>query len=262
MKITKHISFYFLENRLIYINRIITSTNEYKYTTDIYIHTNNKNISKDLFVPYTNGTINFVIHDLTNINPYYLTWKCRNLLKERKDDYDIFIYIEDDILVPNNAIEYWLEYHGKLIEKNYNLGFMRIETKNGEEYISDLPKKKKFKNIIKINDINYCVNDINPYCAFWIYDKKEFQRFINSKYYDIKNIPGYSIREKSSIGLNGIQNYWYKNTLIPIIEKKLHKKCKIFHMPNNYVMDPYSKFAKIKFDEAIESSVFENNITE
>ena len=41
MKITKHISFYYLENRIAYINNIIDETNKYEYTTDIFIHTNN-----------------------------------------------------------------------------------------------------------------------------------------------------------------------------------------------------------------------------
>ena len=40
MKITKHISFHFLPERIIYINNIIDETNKYEYTTDIFIHTN------------------------------------------------------------------------------------------------------------------------------------------------------------------------------------------------------------------------------
>lgn len=37
MKITKHISFYFLKERIIYINRIIDETNTYEYRTDVFI---------------------------------------------------------------------------------------------------------------------------------------------------------------------------------------------------------------------------------
>ena len=36
------------------------------------------------------------------------------------------MYIEDDILVQKKAIEYWEKYNEKLIEFNYNLGFLRI----------------------------------------------------------------------------------------------------------------------------------------
>ena len=250
MKISKHISFYFLKNRIIYINNIIDETNKYEYTTDIFIHTNSIDLQEGMFNNYTNGYIKIIYHDLANINPFYLTWKCRELLQKQQDEYDIFIYIEDDILVPYKAIKYWLEYNEKLIEMNYNLGFVRIEVENNIEYITDL-YGEKFDNIINLNEKKYCVNNKNPYCAFWIYNKSEFNKFVNSKYYNINNISGYKIREQSAIGLHGLNTDWYKNTLIPIINNKLIEECKIYHMQNNYVLDKNTAFATIKFDEAL-----------
>lgn len=35
---------------------------------------------------------------------------------------------------------------------------------------------------------------------------------------------------------------------------KLHEYCKIYHMPNNYVMDKNSQFGTIKFNEAIKDN--------
>jgi hypothetical protein len=252
MKITKHISFYFLTDRVIYINKIIDETNKYEYTTDIYIHTNYIDLQKEAFNNYTNGTIKVIYHDLSNCHPFYLTWKCRELLKEQRNEYDIFMYIEDDILVPYKAIKYWLEYNEKLIEMNYNLGFVRIEVKNDVEYITDL-YGERFNTIINLNDKDYCVNDKNPYCAFWIYNKKEFNNFVNSTYYDINNIPYYDIREKSAIGLHGVHTNYYKNTLIPIVNKNLIQDCRIYHMHNNYVNDKNTPFATIRFDEAVKT---------
>jgi hypothetical protein len=254
MKITKHISFYFLTDRIIYINNIIDETNKYEHITDIFIHTNFEDLKKEMFNNYTNGHIQIIYHDLSNIHPFYLTWKCRELLYQQRDEYDIFIYIEDDILVPYKAIKYWLEYNKNLIELNYNLGFVRIEVENNIEYITDLyGKNMVFNNIINLNEKKYCVNDKNPYCAFWIYNKDEFNNFINSKYYDINNIEGYGTgtREQSAIGLHGLHTHYYKNTLIPIVNNKLIEECKIYHMPNNYVIDKNTLFATIKFDEAI-----------
>jgi hypothetical protein len=250
MRITKHISFYYLENRIIYINNIIDETNKYEYITDIYIHTNNKNLNENSFNKYTNGCIIIICHDLSNINPFYLTWKCRDILKQQKDVYDIFMYIEDDILVPCKAIKYWINYNNKLIENNYNLGFLRIEVENNTEYITDL-YGEQLDTTIKLDNNLYCVNNKNPYCAFWIYNKNEFNNFINSKYYDINNILGYETREQSAIGLHGYLTNWYKNTLIPIINNKLIEDCKIYHMPNNYVNNKNTLFATVKFEDAI-----------
>ena len=160
------------------------------------------------------------------------------------------MYIEDDILVPFGAIKYWLKYNTKLIKMNYNLGFVRIEINNGIEYITDL-YGDKFDTIINIENEPYIVNNKNPYCAFWIYNKDEFNKFVNSKYYDINNILGYDTREQSAIGLHGTGTNWYKSTLIPIINKKLNLDCRIYHMPNNYVNDKNSHFATVQFNESI-----------
>jgi hypothetical protein len=254
MRITKHISFFYLENRIQYINAIIEETNKYEIITDIYIHTNNKDLNKNSFHKYTNGNITIICHDLSGIHPFYLTWACRYLMKHQKDDYDIFMYIEDDILVPYKAVAYWLKYNKKLIEMNYNLGFVRIEVENNIEYITDL-YGQQLDTLINLDNITYCVNNKNPYCAFWIYNKTEFDKFVNSKYYDINNIPNYGIREQSAIGLHGNGTIWYKNTIIPIVDNThqytLIDDCKIYHMPNNYVADKNTPFATIRFDKAI-----------
>jgi hypothetical protein len=254
MKIAKHITFFYREIRIKYINNIIEEVNKYKYTTDIFIHTNKIDLTIDFFNKYNNGNISIIYHDITDLYPFYLTWKCRDLLKDQRYDYDIFMYIEDDILVSSKTLDYWLTYNEKLIAFNYNLGFVRIELDNNIEYITDL-HGDILDTIINIDGTYYCVNNKNPYCAFWIYNKNEFNRFIDSKYYDINNIPDYGIPERSGIGLNGCQNYWYNGTLIPIIGNKLIEDCKIYHMPNNFVIDNTNLFATIKFDEAIRPDV-------
>jgi len=248
MRITKHITFFYLENRIHYVNKIIEETNNYKYPTDIFIHTNYVLLSIDNFIKYTNGSIIIVSHYISNENPFYLTWKCRKVMEKLRNDYDIFIYLEDDILIPNKAIEYWEKYHEKLVENGYNLGFVRIETNNNEECITDIVDPGLSESIT-LNDVSYAVNNNNPYCAFWIYDAKEFNKFVDSIYWDPNNIPTYDIREKSAVGLHGFGITWYKNTLIPIINKKLIDECRVYHLPNNYINSD-SAFGKLKFNEA------------
>jgi len=253
MLITKHITFFYLEDRKCYINRIIEETNRYELTTDIFIHSNYIHLKETDFIKYTNGVIKVVYHDLSNIDPFYLSWKCRELLEKQRHEYDIFMYIEDDILVPSKAIKYWLEYNEKLIEHNCNLGFVRIEVENNVEYITDI-LAVKFDTLGTIDNTTYCINNINPYCAFWIYNKSEFNKFVDSPYYDINYIMKtacYGTRESSAMGLHGIAIKWYKYTLIPLVNNKLTDACKIYHMPNNYVTNKDSGFATIKFDEAL-----------
>jgi hypothetical protein len=247
MRITKHITFFYLENRIQYVNKIIEETNNYNYPTDIFIHTNYLFLSVGNFTKYTNGSIIIVSHYLLNEHPFYLTWKSRKVMEKLRNDYDIFIYLEDDILIPYKTIEYWEKYHVELLENGYNLGFVRIETKDGEEFITDIISNGLTDNI-SLNEITYAVNNNNPYCGFWIYDKKEFNRFVDSIYWDPNNVTGYDIRERSAVGLHGFFTTWYKGTLIPIIDKKLIDDCRVYHLPNNYV-DSNSPFGKLKFNE-------------
>ena len=65
MKIAKHISFFYVEDRLRYVNKILRETNNYEHVTDVFIHTNYA-FSKDKLEPYANGSINIVYHDVSN----------------------------------------------------------------------------------------------------------------------------------------------------------------------------------------------------
>ncbi len=249
-KIAIHICFFYIESRLEYIRRILEETNNYSHIADIFIHTNVREITEEVLSIYKNGVIHVVFHDLTGENPFYLAWKCRPLLREQRDAYDIFMYIEDDILVPRKAIEYWEKNHEELADCNYNLGFLRIETdEKGDEFVTDL--RNHLWDIQEINGKQYCINDEEPYCAFWIYDKKTFNRWTELEYYDIQMIPGYKIREASAIGLHGKWSCWYRDTVIPVDEnKKLDEDCRIYHMPNNYIGS--GQWARIPFGEVIQ----------
>lgn len=253
MRITKHITFYFREDRFEYINRIICETNTYEYPTDIFIHTNERTLRKDMLSEYTNGSLTIIWYDFSNRHPHYLTWVPRGLMRDQKDDYDIFIYIEDDILVPRKAIKYWLQRNEELISLGYNLGFVRIELEDDVEYMSDL-LGETYDIILELNGEPYCLNNKNPYCAFWIYNKSEFNKFVESPYYNIENIHGYDERAASAVGLHGAHTPWYKGTVMPLKDNKLIGDCRIYHMPNNYVnkRDGIFEFARLpKFNEAV-----------
>lgn len=252
MKIAKHICFFYKEERFQYINKILQETNKYPFTTDIFIHTNEK-FSRDKLIDYTNGNINIVVYKIETNE--YVSCVSRNFIKTLNGVYDIFMYIEDDILVPTTTLNYWLIHKDQLLKHNYNLGFERIEIISGKEYTVDLGHRFDNPDIgyltkkVEINTKSYILNDMNTYCAFWIYDKDEFNKFVNSMYYDIKNIVGYLPRESCAIGLHGMHTNFYKGTLIPLLDNRLHENCKVYHL-NPSVVDHFSKmgwwFAEFK----------------
>lgn len=248
MKITKHICFYYCEDRFKYLNRIIDEVNTYKYTTDIFIHTNMNFPYEKVLHANTNGSLMLVLHDLKGDNPHKLTWRCRHLLQQQKDLYDIFIYVEDDILIPTETIQYWVKYKDLVMKHGYNLGFLRIERdEGGVEHITDLwtqdPSTPEgyLTEGLELESNQFVKNTVNPYCAFWIYDAKEFHRFVESPYYDLEksfnvfHSHGYYMRESSAIGLHDKYLHWYKGTILPLQNGTLDPCCKVYHLPNNYI---------------------------
>jgi hypothetical protein len=170
------------------------------------------------------------------------------------------MYVEDDILVSNKVIEYWINYNEKLLNLHYNLGFLRIEydvLNNNIEYTSDLPGKS-LDQLIKIDNQFYCVNDKNTYCAFWIYGKNDFKEFAESPYYHSENLKfaSHMIREHSSFGQNLTEINKYKGTLIPIKNGQLVEDCKIYHLPNNYIRcnSPYL-LGTVKYEDALSDAL-------
>ena len=285
MKIAVHIAFYYRIERFQYLNEIIKEYNSYSIDVDLFIHTN-KNINSDILTPYNNGKIQILKHSLYNFfiykgTSYYLTWKPRKLIASQVNDYDIFLYSEDDILIPENAFNYWIENKDICQENKYNVGFLRIEVKDDEEYLSDLTSK--LKNKISIRDQEFFLNEKNPYCAFWIYDNDEMRKWTKSDFYDLRVVHGYkekhsnllkilkldkflsfnyliynlkhkridSCMEASAYGLNYPNIDWFKNTALKVENGQIDPNCRVYHLPNNYVNETKTDMGTLKFSEIL-----------
>lgn len=251
MKISIHITCWYSPDRLKYLKEVVDHINQYSIKSDIFIHTQDNQFSEKELNSYDNGLIEIIYYEMKEGgNPphgYYLTWKCRDVMKEQVDDYDIFMYLEDDIGFPNEALSYWLNYKDLCLKHNYNLGFFRVECKMdriGREYrmhSTDLLCDWKLSNKIKIEDTEFVINDVNPYCGSWIYDQNEFKKFSESDLYSISKIQrlgNYGIRESSAWGLSSTLRHkrasWYKDTIVPLVNGQVHEDSKLFHLPNNY----------------------------
>ena len=238
-KISVHIPLYLNRNDKLKMKRIIKIVKEFlkiSSKTIVHIHTNKKKI------PFLrNKKIKLIYHNLKNEDPLKLTWKCRNLMQSQRKKFDVFLYSEDDILFTKKNFNYWIKFKDTCIKNNYNLGFIRVEkkTNNTTVYASDI--SRRFVSYILISNIKFSVNDINPYCAFWIYDKQEFNKFILTKYWNFKwsgfsAFAHYYTREMSAIGWHGKNMQRYKATIIPLLKKKLNPGCFIKHLSNNHAL--------------------------
>jgi hypothetical protein len=252
MKIAVHIPFYYNDSRLKYLNKLLSNIDfigGYN-DVDIYLYTNKyftidklpkvqlemiKVAFPDLHVPRKFFTyLPFAIRK--HVDPYYLTWKHRELVHKFINTYDIQMYIEDDIDFTYDSLQYWIKYKDFCIPNGYNLGFIRIEfdARLDKWFCSELTRTPD--TLIKLGDL--CFARSVGYYGFWIYDKAELQRFAESKQWRLKHAA--DIRERAALGWHGIYLGLYKYSIVPLQQIESNKYtvcpgCSVHHMPNTYI---------------------------
>lgn len=285
MNIAVHIAFYYIESRLGFINKILLNLSDIPHHIKVFIYSSKmfdlrspfKNIEVEV-IPFRflnlrigkkfligKGLLNSIIPISLRhyFHPYYLTWKNREYVKRLVDQYDVQIYLEDDIGFTKETFEYWLNYKKACMDHDYNLGFLRVEVDedNNKLFCSDLTKTPE--RIIHIENRLFLLNDQNPYCGFWIYDQDELKKFTESKEWGFK-FKEYKIREKSAVGWHGRNMKRYKGTVIPLQAMEnntyvTHDDCKVYHLSNRFI--GHSKYCRVEFPVRLKMAT-ENKIQE
>jgi hypothetical protein len=259
-KICVHIPFYVDSNfkkKNILLNKVCKSYLKLSTKLKIFVHTNK--ITKK-----NSKRINFILHNFKNDHPYKLTWKCRKLMFSQRNEYEIFIFGEDDIVFSRNNFKYWLKYKDKSIKNNFNLGFLRVEINKKNNLLYSTDQISKIKYYVNVDKKKF-VKLENSNCSFWIYDKNEFKKFIMTKYWKFYwkwiTISGILlIREMAAVGwhgedMNGQFMNKYQATIIPLIHNKLDKNSYIKHISNKYANDPAGLFGTIKINNIMNENL-------
>tara|TARA_Y100000817_G_scaffold309953_1_gene299843 strand:- start:653 stop:1588 length:936 start_codon:yes stop_codon:yes gene_type:complete len=259
-KICVHIPLYLEKTKKRQLNnfkKVCNSFLKISKRTKLFIHSNKKLKSH-------NRRIKYIFHSFKNSHPFKLTWLCRNLMESQKDDYDIFIYCEDDLLFTKKNFKYWIGNKDKCIQNNYNLGFLRVELNK---------RNKKFYSTDQVEESKYYVDLLkkkylvlaNSNSSFWIYDKNEFSKFIKTKYwkFDWKWISISDIlliREMAAVGwhgqnMNGIDMGRYLATIVPLKNGKVENKSFIRHLSDNYANAPRGLFGTFSMNDIVKKDL-------
>jgi hypothetical protein len=179
----------------------------------------------------------------------------------QKDKYEIFIFGEDDIIFSKKNFNYWLKYKDFCIRNNYNLGFLRTEIKRKSNLLFSTDQVSKIKYYVDLYKIRFAKLE-NSNSSFWIYDKNEFKKFTNTKYwrfdYTWTTISGVWLkREMAAVGWHG-ENMGgegsmnrYKATIIPLNNYKLNKNSFLKHLSNKYANHPAGLFGTIPINNIL-----------
>lgn len=230
MRVLVCIATYGVKN-LKYLDQVINEYNSFKkYNVDIVINGTEKIYRKNVL---------FIEHQ----NPKNTVFFHRKDIIDRKEDYDLYIFSEDDILISEDAIDTYLKYD-KNLPIDYCLGFLRFEkVSENNRYLIDLWLNVQNYNYIKNNKI--IINSIeyfqvtNPHQSSWILTRDKLNYVINNTEFIINNTDNLGLET----GATGLFKNWpfgppgIIDKVYPLNISDL-KNCFIEHLPGNHCNDP------------------------
>jgi len=182
-------------------------------------------------------------------------WLHRKDLLNKINEYELFIHLEDDILVTEEYIKTFLKYNKKLRE-NYIMGGLLFE-KEGEKML--LPQfhnmYRGIKNIIDIDGEKYLTIK-NNHQASWIATSTHLNRLIKKGYMGpkAKLIPGFNIKCSA---VTEIYNTPVLKKVFPISELD---NCFIEHLSKKYIKLNTNKKSKTWYHQFQYKEDLINNI--
>jgi hypothetical protein len=177
------------------------------------------------------------VHVHAPAHPYHLTWYHRAHFLRELENYDYFMYIEDDMEIPFENFKNYLK-NFKLLWPSFVPSFVRLETFEREKYIVDAVNRNFKRYEIEGREF---IGLSNPYHAFWIMPQKELKETLRPDFARLD-----TWRE-----LAASYPMWElkKTPLVEITNGQIEPLCYSYHLTNNYAPDLNTPFGKIKITD-------------
>lgn len=165
-----------------------------------------------------------------------LTFTHRKLFIDRREQYDLYLYLENDLLMPPAALEHWLDLTAKLPD-DYITGFVRYEMKDGRQCLVDIGHPWHDRHIAvglhKANNVLvFCPENVHAGC--YALTRQQLERAIRSKGYVTRpHRRPYGVLEQGASDV--YTQCGFRSKVLPFDFEPLL----IHHMPDKYVsVDP------------------------
>jgi len=165
---------------------------ELSYPTNVFsihvlIDTNSKELAKILSnrrpTQHTREVRVWSLEELGG-DPEYLPHKHRPYWEDREDDFDFFIFTEDDILFTREAFEVYVERRKTLQSKGWTFGWIRVETwgVDNETLVAlDNVESRASMLVFETPDGLLWSEPSSPYTAHYVLDRDELRKMIEDK---------------------------------------------------------------------------------
>jgi len=221
-----------------YLNSVIDEYKSYK-NYDITINVHGTIPLPRISLP--ENDINFINH----VNPANTVFFHREEFVNEKDNYDLFLFSEDDILIKEEAIDTYIKYD-KLLPINYCLGFVRYEKYTDDEDFHFIDLWPSVHTYITSKSIciegNWYFSFLNVHQSCWILNKDKLKYSINNSEFATNN--NLELKTGLESAASGIYSGWShgsKGVINKVYTKNIDdlKKCLIHHMPNRHLNGEY-----------------------
>lgn len=212
-----------------YMNRMIEEFKNFKkYETDITVYTN---------VPVDHKHILYG-DEIGNCLPF----QCRHHMAERINEFDLFLYNENDHLITEDNIDAFLE-HSSRLDINQVSGFIRYEEKDGKKVLLDPNPGREFINGVPTLIKNRYANDFslyNNHQGCWLLDRERMKKVVDSGEFLINFPKQYSYNSETGMVYCPLEQGASDPYVICGLEKvfprniKLLERLLILHMPKKY----------------------------
>lgn len=272
-KIAACIVFHYNPKRLSFLSEICKNIQLINNNTDITLVVNKeglknqKKIKKELSKK-TKIKLNF-FNPKNLLDPRLLTYSHFEIFKKKikSKKYSHFLYLEDDILINEKNIKYWMLARKSLLKTKLIPAFLRTEInqKNKEKYLVDTTKRNFYffqsKVLNNQKDIAF-LNLYNFFTPTYFYDRELMLEHLNGPSSSIDFGHGtfninYINQDMISLGVmeraatllayKDVPNGFFHRNVIPVdTNTKLIKECCLIkHLSNRFTKEKESIFGKV-----------------
>lgn len=203
-------------------------------------------------------------------HPWHLTWWHKSAMRTffadaNQHPRDMFMYIEDDIVVTRENIEYFETYLPAAKAIGCLPGFLRFEKGPGGRRIS--PDYRGYQYVSKDRlielDGQLFVAPQYPYWAGFILDPELFRQYDVSPWSDLAladkqpQSPGNSCRVQSAWALtfDAVPEGQPSRYIVPVDDNLIPlETCQVWHSANNYSVSKQYNFGTVPMDEIFQPS--------
>jgi hypothetical protein len=172
-----------------------------------------------------------------------LVFEPRQYILNHLEEYDYFLYNEDDIFISKDCLAFALEVNEKLIKQNlqYNVGMLRYELENNTPEFVDLSPYNSvhlggngvsdiIRHVTQISS-EYYFNAWNPHSGNFLLSKDQVKLLHDNGYFS--TTPQATFAGILESGATGFYNVMLKYT--PVVD---YKRLMVHHMSNKYTFNP------------------------